>query len=114
VTILAPSDGTFSRTLSEETMDRLLLRRHDRLRALLEAHMVEGVLSLSDLLEAGEVTTMSGETVTVEPAGDGVVRFGDAETLCADYRATNARIHLIDEVLGELPRPAPTQEPPMG
>lgn len=31
---------------------------------------------------------------------------GRAETLCADYQVANAKFHVIDGVLGELPESA--------
>lgn len=115
VTILAPSDGAFNSTLSTSTLDELLLSRHDDLRALLEAHIVEGQLSVAQMLDAGEVTTLSGDTVSVAPAADGMARLADrADTVCADYQVANARIHVISGVLGELPAPAATEEPHVG
>lgn len=68
--------------------------------------MIDEALSLSELLDAGSVTTLAGGTLTIAPAGD-MVRLDDrAETVCADYRVANARIHVIDGVLGELPESA--------
>jgi len=58
------------------------------------------------MVAAGRVTTLSGDTVTVTGA-EGLLRLDDrAGTLCGDYQAANARIHVIDEVLGKLPAPA--------
>jgi uncharacterized surface protein with fasciclin (FAS1) repeats len=99
VTILAPTDDAFSRAFSRARLDRLLLSRPRELRALLEAHVIAGTLSLADLRGAERVTTLAGETIDVVPAS-GMVRFDDrARTVCADYRASNARIHVIDGVL---------------
>ena len=68
--------------------------------------MIDEALSLAELLEAGSVTTLSGETLRIAPAG-GMARLDDrAQTVCADYRVANARIHVIDGVLGELPESA--------
>jgi len=99
VTILAPTDDAFLAAFDRQRLDDLLLSRPRELRALVEAHMVDGVLSLSDLLDAGSVTTRAGRTLEVTEA-DGMARFGDrATTVCADYRAANAAIHVIDGVL---------------
>jgi len=99
VTILAPTDDAFAVAFDRQTLDDLLLSRHRELRALLEAHIVDGSLSLAALLEAGSVTTLAGDTLTVTRAG-AMARFGDrAETVCADYDVANGRIHVIGGVL---------------
>jgi hypothetical protein len=99
VTILAPTDDAFNRAFRRARLDRLLLSRQRELRALLEAHVIEGTLSLADLRGAGRLTTLAGETIDVTPASR-MVRFDDqARTVCADYRAAGARIHVIDGVL---------------
>jgi uncharacterized surface protein with fasciclin (FAS1) repeats len=55
------------------------------------------------MLDAGRVTTLAGDTIDITPRGD-MARLGDqAETVCANYRVANARIHIIDGLLGELP-----------
>jgi uncharacterized surface protein with fasciclin (FAS1) repeats len=99
VTILAPTDAAFAAAFDRQTLDDLMLSRQSELRALLEAHIVEGSLSLADLRDAGSVTTLAGEELTVAPAG-AMARLGDrATTVCADYDVANARIHIIDRVL---------------
>jgi uncharacterized surface protein with fasciclin (FAS1) repeats len=100
VTILAPTDDAFAAAFDRQRLDDLLLSRQRELRALLEAHIVDGSLSLAALRDAGSVTTLAGETLTVAPAG-AMARFGDrATTVCADYDVANARIHVIDGVIG--------------
>ena len=99
VTILAPSDDAFAAAFDRQTLDDLLLSRQRELRVLLEAHIVDGSLSLATLRDAASVTTLAGDTLTVAPKG-AMVRFGDrATTVCADYDVANARIHVIDGVL---------------
>jgi uncharacterized surface protein with fasciclin (FAS1) repeats len=99
VTILAPSDDAFAAAFDRQTLDDLLLSRQRELRALLEAHIVDGSLSLATLRDAGSVTNVAGDTLTVAPKG-AMVRFGNrATTVCADYDVANARIHVIDGVL---------------
>ena len=99
VTILAPTDEAFAAAFDRQTLDDLLLSRHRELRALLEAHIIDGSLSLAALRDARTVTTLAGDELTVAPAG-AMARFGDnATTVCADYDVANARIHVIDRVL---------------
>ncbi|GAB3144820.1 hypothetical protein GCM10027290_23680 [Micromonospora sonneratiae] len=106
LTILAPTDDAFNRKFSEDNLDELFLKRRDELRDLLKAHVVDGSRSLADLVAAGSVTTLDGASVTVTRT-DAMAQLGaDAATLCVDYRATNARIHIINKVLGKLPTTA--------
>jgi uncharacterized surface protein with fasciclin (FAS1) repeats len=99
LTILAPTDDAFAAAFDRQRLDDLLLKRHRELRAVLEAHIIDGSLSLAALRDAGSVTTLAGETLTVTPAG-AMVRFGGrAATVCADYDVANGRIHVIGGVL---------------
>jgi uncharacterized surface protein with fasciclin (FAS1) repeats len=99
VTILAPTDDAFAAAFDRQTLDNLLLTRRRELRAILQAHIVEGRLSLAALRDAGRVRTLAGDTLTVAPKG-AMARFGNrATTVCADYDVANARIHVIDGVL---------------
>ena len=99
VTILAPTDDAFAAAFDRQTLDNLLLSRKRELRALLEAHIIDRSLSLAALRDAGSVTTLAGDTLTVAPAG-AMARFGDrATTVCADYDVANATIHVVDGVL---------------
>jgi fasciclin domain-containing protein len=99
VTILAPTDDAFAAAFDRQRLDDLLLSRKRELRALLEAHIVDGSLSLAALRDAGRVTTVAGDTLTVTPTG-AMARFGDrVTTVCADYDVANGKIHVIGGVL---------------
>jgi Fasciclin domain len=103
LTILAPTDEAFVTTFSEDELDDLLISRRRALRGLLRGHMIEGRLSIAQMLDERRVTTLAGNTIDITPRGD-MARLGDqAETVCANYRVANARIHIIDGLLGELP-----------
>ncbi|MFI6759699.1 fasciclin domain-containing protein [Micromonospora sp. NPDC050417] len=106
LTILAPTDDAFGGKFSEDTLDKLFIERKDDLRALLKAHIVDGSRPLADLVAAGQVTTLDGTPVEVTASGAMARVAGQADTLCVDYRAVNARIHIIDKVLGKLPTDA--------
>ncbi|WP_329100491.1 fasciclin domain-containing protein [Micromonospora sp. NBC_01699] len=103
LTIFAPTDDAFLAKFNEDTLDALFLERRDDLRALLRAHLVDGSRTLSDLLDAGTVTTLDGTSVEVTASGTMARVAGQADTLCTDYRAGNARIHIVNKVLGKLP-----------
>ncbi|WP_030492044.1 fasciclin domain-containing protein [Micromonospora chokoriensis] len=103
VTILAPSDDAFAATFSEDNWDDLMTHHTDQLRTLLKAHLITGTHSIEDLVADGTATTLDGTTVTLIRTGP-TARLADrADTVCADYQATNARIHIINAVLGPLP-----------
>src|SRR5687768_12745597 len=58
VTVLAPTDDAFAAAFDRQRLDDLLLSRKRELRGILEAHIVEGSVSLAALREAGNVTTL--------------------------------------------------------
>ncbi|SBT41571.1 fasciclin domain-containing protein [Micromonospora narathiwatensis] len=103
VTILAPSDDAFEAQFSEDDVDKLFIAEKDKLRDLLREHLVAGSLSLADLEAAGEVTTLAGSKIRVTGGGTTARLADKADTVCADYRAADARIHIINRVLGNLP-----------
>jgi uncharacterized surface protein with fasciclin (FAS1) repeats len=112
ITILAPTDDAFRETIDEDTWDALLFFRQDEMADVVEAHVIDGQLSLADLRAAGSVTTRAGDTLEITAADGAMIRIDDeAQTLCGDYRVANARIHVIDAVLGELPPPGPPDAP---
>ncbi|MEU8165743.1 fasciclin domain-containing protein [Micromonospora sp. NPDC049004] len=103
VTVLAPTDDAFAATFSEDNWDDLMTHHTDQLRTLLKAHLSTGAHPIDELATAGSTTTLDGATITVTRTGT-TTRLADrADTVCADYQATNARIHIINAVLGPLP-----------
>lgn len=108
VTILAPTDEAFEEAFSEQTIDDLILFRTDELRPFLEGHIISGKHTLTDLIEAGTVTTLAGTQVKITAADGGMASFDDtARSVCGNYDSTNGRVHLIDHVLGEQPEASP-------
>ncbi|MFG2104943.1 fasciclin domain-containing protein [Micromonospora echinaurantiaca] len=106
ITILAPTDDAFAATFSDDTWDTLMTRDHQKLRTLVNAHLITGAHTADDLATAGTTRTLDGTTLTVTRTGPSI-RLGDkADAVCADYQATGARIHIIDAVLGPLPATA--------
>jgi uncharacterized surface protein with fasciclin (FAS1) repeats len=85
--------------------------RKDDLRTLVKSHVVDRSLSLADLVDAGTVTTLAGTSVKIATA-DGITRIDAAQAVCADYRVANARIHIINAVLANLPTTATDDDHP--
>lgn len=64
VTILAPTDDALTAAYDRRRLDELLLSGAQA-RALVEQHVARGALALAELLEAGELTTLAGDTLEV-------------------------------------------------
>lgn len=112
VTVLAPTIEAFEEFVDEDTMDDLMLFRPDELKGVIEHHIIPGAMTLAELREAGTVTSLAGEEITIEPSEDELVSFdGHAFVECGDYQAANARVHVISGVLGEAPPPASPDSP---
>ena len=106
ITVLAPSDDAFFAKFSQDNLDDMMIKDKETLRTLLRAHIVDRALTLEDLRDADSVTTLDGTTVRLSEA-DAMARIGDeAQTVCADYRIANGRVHVINHVLGNLPTTA--------
>ncbi|TDB95851.1 fasciclin domain-containing protein [Micromonospora fluostatini] len=110
VTILAPTDDAFKAKFSTANVDELLLKETETLRGLLREHVVTGAHSVTDLVAAGTVRTLAGTDLAVAAADSGARVADKAETVCADYRAGAARIHVVNKVLGNLPDTAHEEE----
>ena len=106
ITVLAPSDDAFFAKFSQDNLDNMMIKDKETLRTLLRAHIVDRALTLEDLRDADSVTTLDGTTIRLSEA-DAMARIGDeAQTVCADYRVANGRVHVINHVLGNLPTTA--------
>ncbi|WP_433528691.1 fasciclin domain-containing protein [Micromonospora sp. CA-263727] len=110
VTILAPTDDAFAAKFSRTNLDELLLKETDTLRGLLRDHVVTGSLPVAELITSGTVTTLAGTRLTVTGSGRSARVDDRADTVCADYQVSNARIHVINQVLGSLPTTAGDEE----
>ena len=106
ITVFAPSDDAFVAKFSQDNLDELMIKDKDTLRTLLRAHVVDRPLDVAELRGAGSVTTLDGTTVPVTAVGE-MARIGDeTQTVCADYRIANGRVHVVNHVLGTLPTTA--------
>lgn len=97
-TVFAPTDDAFE-ALPEGLLDALLEPENkDALTEILTYHVVSGEVT-SDQVEAGDVTTVQGEDITIT-TDDGVVELNGTATVTAvDVEASNGVIHVIDGVL---------------
>jgi transforming growth factor-beta-induced protein len=92
LTVFAPTDAAFA-ALPEGTLESLTT---EQLTDILTYHVVPAEVLSSDL-EAGEVETLLGQSVTISLEGG--VSVNDAQVVLADIVTTNGIIHVIDGVL---------------
>lgn len=70
----------------------------DGLEALLLNHVVEGDYKSLDIIEEGTLTTVGGQTLTIEVVGN-VITVNGVDVIAVNIPATNGTIHIINGVL---------------
>ena len=98
-TVFAPTDSAIMAFLEAEelTLEELLLDV-DGLSEGLLLHVVDGLLTSTDLQDGDQLMTLAGDAVLVEVA-DGSVMVGGAAVEQADILADNGILHLMGAVL---------------
>lgn len=99
-TLFAPLNFAFEGVPAEALA--LILDDTELLTAILQYHIVEGVYSSADLTDGVELTPLSGETLTIAIAEDGVPTLNGARIFNKDIAASNGVVHTINNVL--IPR----------
>jgi uncharacterized surface protein with fasciclin (FAS1) repeats len=95
LTVFAPSDAAFE-ALPPGLLDALLAPENAEALTLIVAyHVVEDDLRAGDF--DGQVTALSGQTLTLSSADGGSVN--DVPVLAPDVEASNGTVHVIDSVL---------------
>ena len=96
ITVFAPTDDAFDE-IPEEDLNALL-EDQDELTEVLTYHVVEGEHTPADL-EDGTFTSLQGDEVTTEGAGEEFTVDEDAEVVCGNVQTANATVYIIDTVL---------------
>ncbi|GAC1396089.1 MAG: fasciclin domain-containing protein [Thermoanaerobaculia bacterium] len=97
-TVFAPTDAAFAK-LPAGTVEMLLRpENRDKLRALLQYHVVPGRVTAQQVMGMSSAKTVSGQTLPVMVMGKGVM-VGNANVVKADIMASNGIVHVIDTVL---------------
>ncbi|HWL43122.1 MAG TPA: fasciclin domain-containing protein, partial [Ilumatobacter sp.] len=96
-TIFAPTNDAFA-AIPADDLDAVLAD-NDLLTSILTYHVVAGEqLSSADLVAAGTIDTVNGDSLTIEASGDTFTVNG-TEAICIDVPTANATVHIISGVL---------------
>ncbi|MFD7369349.1 fasciclin domain-containing protein [Nocardiopsis alba] len=96
ITVFAPTDDAFAK-IPEEDLNALLDDK-ERLTEVLTYHVVEGEQA-PEALEDGTFTSLQGENVTTEGAGEEFTVDGDSKVVCGNVQTSNATVYIVDTVL---------------
>ena len=100
-TVFAPTDAAFEK-MEDEAL-RGLMQDTERLRDLLLYHVVPEALSLDEVPEMEDETTLQGESLAFGASERGAM-VNAANIITPNIEASNGVVHAIDSVL-ELPMP---------
>lgn len=98
LTLLAPTDGAFSRVEPRVVASLFEPGNRSALRRLLLGHVVAGDVTAMDALTRGTVTTLAGDVLTVAIEG-GRLTIGGAAVIDTDLVADNGRVHALEGVI---------------
>lgn len=97
-TVFAPTDAAFAK-LPAGTVEMLLKpENRDKLRSILQYHVVPGRVSAQQVSAMTSATSASGQTLRISTSNDKVM-IGNAHVVKADVAANNGIVHVIDTVL---------------
>lgn len=97
-TVFAPTDEAFA-ALGEETLAMLLDPANKEMLAnILLYHVVAGAV-FSPEVAPGEITTLSGDAITISATEAGLFINGDSQIVATDIGASNGVVHVINKVL---------------
>lgn len=97
-TVFAPTDAAFAK-LPPGTVNMLLKpENREKLRAVLQYHVVPGRVTAAQVMGMNTATSASGQTLRISTMGDKVM-IGNANVIKADVMASNGIVHVIDTVL---------------
>lgn len=96
-TIFAPYNDAFA-AIPEDQLSAILADT-DLLTSILTLHVVAGdSMDLQQLIDAGTVETVNGESLTIGASGD-LATVNGANVICGNVQTANATVHIIDTVL---------------
>ncbi|USY23518.1 fasciclin domain-containing protein [Nocardiopsis exhalans] len=96
ITVFAPTNDAFDK-IPEEDLNALL-EDQEQLTEVLTYHVVEGRHAPEDL-EDGTFTSLQGQEVTTEGAGEEFTVNDDSQVVCGNVQTSNATVYIVDTVL---------------
>jgi uncharacterized surface protein with fasciclin (FAS1) repeats len=97
-TVFAPTNAAFDALPPGTVPDLLGPDGHDRLRVILDHHLLPRRLSSQALVRTGSVRTRAGGTLPVRDL-DGTVQVDSIAVIASDVETGNGTIHVLDGVL---------------
>ena len=105
-TVLAPNDAAVEKAGAKWT-DLLVADAQPRLRAVVDAHLYTGKITVADIAPAKTLTPIAGPAVEVTNGADGKsVLGGVARIVKGDVACSNGVVHVVDAVLFAAEKPA--------
>jgi uncharacterized surface protein with fasciclin (FAS1) repeats len=95
-TFLAPSDEAFQSLTADDLAD--LLADPERVAEILRNHTLDEPVRSTDLTDGMQLTTETGETITVAIDGD-TVTIGGAEVEQTDIDVADGVVHVVDSLI---------------
>lgn len=96
ITIFAPSDEAFTSVTADELAS--IVEDPQSVVDILQAHVVEGLVTAADLEEMDSVQPIRGDELPVTVDGD-TIMVGDATVITAGLEFEGGIVHVIDDVL---------------
>lgn len=96
-TVFAPANSAFGRIPAQE-LDELLADK-EALTDVLTYHVVAGEYSPEELVEAGSVESVEGQSLTIAEGPGDTFTVDGAKVLCGNIPVANGVVYVIDEVL---------------
>jgi uncharacterized surface protein with fasciclin (FAS1) repeats len=92
-TVFVPTDQAFAQLSDAQRED--LFKDKNKLVKMLSAHVVQGRLSATDLLQRRHVETIGGRSIPIDQGGKSM-SFGSAAIINTNLVAGNGVVHIVD------------------
>ena len=97
-TVFAPSDLAFRKMDTGKFETLLKPENKNKLKDILNLHIVSGKVGYNDLKDGGKLKTISGQQLSIE-VKEGRVHVEGAEIEARDLETSNGVIHVLDTVM---------------
>lgn len=103
-TLFAPTNRAFEKLSAKEQEELMDENNKEKLKEVLNYHVVEGRYTAEDLEDGQKLTTASGEELIISKKGNSLMVNG-SKVAITDVKASNGIIHIVDTVV--LPNKSP-------